>query len=107
MVQHNEDFFYHNKSNDGYRAVFYSPQRFYGRLREHLILSGISQYFECLKERNEERNGARIHKRQEGIFEVYFKVRGVRVPALDVGLPKQESESADTDEHNYYLQKRR
>jgi hypothetical protein len=29
----------------------------------------------------------------------------MRIPALDVGLPKQEGKSADTDEHNDYLKK--
>jgi len=37
--------------------------------------------------------------------EVYLKERGVRVPALDVGLPKHQGKSADADEHNDHLKK--
>ena len=96
---------YRNKTNDGYRAIFYSPQSFHGRLREYLILSGISQHLECLIERHEKRNGRDIRIRQKGIFEIDLKERGVRVPALDVRFPKQESKSADADEHNDYLKK--
>ena len=43
--------------------------------------------------------------RQKWIFEVNLKERGVRIPALDVRFPKQESKSADADEHNDYLKK--
>jgi hypothetical protein len=39
--------------------------------------------------------------------EVDLNERGVRVSALDVGFPKQESERTDADEHNDYLKKDR
>ena len=107
MVQHNEDFFYRDKTDNSYRAIFYSPQSFDGRLREYLILSGISQHLECLIERHEKWNGRYIRIRQKGIFEVNLKGRGVRIPALNVGFPKQKGESADADEHNDYLKKYR
>ena len=101
----NEDFSYRNKTDDGYRAIFYSPQSFHGRWREYLILSGISQHLECLIERHEKRNGRDIRIRQKRIFEVDLKERGVRVSAFDVRFPKQEGKSADADEHNDYLKK--
>ncbi len=104
MVQHDENFFYHNKTNNGYRTKFYSPQSFYGRWREYLILSGISHHLECLIECHEKWNRPDIHKRQKGIFEIDLKERGVRISALDARFPKQESKSANADEHNDYLQ---
>ena len=41
----------------------------------------------------------------ERVFEVNLKERGMRIPALDLRLPKHESKSADADEHNDYLKK--
>jgi hypothetical protein len=70
-------------------------------------LSGISQHPECLIARHEKRNGRYIRIRQKGIFEVNLKGRGVRIPALNVGFPKQKGKSADADEHNDYLKKYR
>jgi len=102
-----EDFSYRNKTDDSYRAIFYGPQSFHGRLRENLILSGISQHPECLIARHEKRNGRYIRIRQKGIFKVNLKGRGVRIPALNVGFPKQKGKSADADEHNDYLKKYR
>src|SRR6266404_215491 len=105
VAKHNEDYSYRNKTDNGYRAIFYSPQSFHGRLRECLILSYVPQHLECLIERHEKRNGPYIRIRQKGIFEVNLKERGMRIPALDVGFPKHNGKSADTDEHNDYLKK--
>jgi len=105
IAQQNEDFSYRDKTDNGYRAIFYSPQSFHGRVRENLVLSGISQHLECLIERHEKWNGRYVRIRQKGIFEVNLKERGMRIPALDVGFPKHNGKSADTDEHNDYLKK--
>jgi hypothetical protein len=58
-----------------------------------------------LVERYEKSNGADIHISQKGIFEIDLKERGVRISALEVRFPKQESKSANADEHNDYLKK--
>jgi hypothetical protein len=34
-------------------------------------------------------------------------LRGVHVPALDLGFPKQQDKNADTDQYNYYLKEDR
>jgi len=107
ITQHNENFSHRDKANNDYRAKFYSPQSFYGLLREYLILPGISQHLERLIERHEKRDGRYIRIRQKRIFEVNLKERGVRVPALDVRLPKHQGKSADADEHNDHLKKYR
>jgi hypothetical protein len=52
-------------------------------------------------ERHEKRNGRYIRIHQKGIFEVNLKERGVRIPAFDVGFPKQEGKSANANEKNY------
>jgi hypothetical protein len=41
----------------------------------------------------------------KGIFEIDLKERGVRVSAFDVRFPKQESQSANANEHDNYLKK--
>ena len=58
-----------------------------------------------MRKPNEKWNGCDIHIRQEWIFEINLKERGVRIPALNVRLPKQDEKSADPDEHDYYLKK--
>jgi hypothetical protein len=68
-------------------------------------LSYVLQHLECLIERYEKWNGRDIHIRQKGIFEIDLKERGVRISALDVRFPKQERKSANTDKHDYYLEK--
>jgi len=103
--QENEDFSYSDKTDNCYRAIFYGSQRIYCCLREYLILSDVSQNLECLIEGHEKRNRRNVRIRQERIIKVYLKKSGVRVPALDVRFPKQESKSADADEHNDYLKK--
>ena len=52
-------------------------------------------------------NGRDIRIRQKGIFEIDLKDCGVCVSALDVRFPKHECKSANADEHNDDLQKRR
>jgi hypothetical protein len=105
IAKHHEDHAYRNKTDNGYCAIFYSPQRIHGFLREYLILSYVAQDLECLIERHEKGNGRDIRIRQKGIFEVNLKKRGVGIPALDVGFPKHKGKSADADEHNDYLKK--
>jgi hypothetical protein len=105
VVQYDDNFFYCDKTDNGKRAVFYRPQSFYGCWREYLVLAGISQHFERLIKRHEKRNRPYVHKRQKGIFEIDLKVRGVCVSALKARFPKQESQSADADEHNDDLKK--
>jgi hypothetical protein len=70
-------------------------------------LSGKSQQLECLPKRQEDWNGRNIRMGQKGVFEIDLKEHGVRVPALDVGLQKQESKSADAGEHDYRLEEYR
>ena len=77
----------------------------YGHWREYLVLSGISQHLECLIERHEKWDGRDIRIRQEGVLEIDLKERGMRIPALDMGFPKHNGKSADTDEHNDDLKK--
>src|SRR5438876_1744821 len=78
VAKHNEDYSYRNKTDNGYRAIFYSPQSFHGSLRECLILSYVPQHLECLIERREKRNGPYIRIPQKGIFEVnLFQARPV------------------------------
>jgi hypothetical protein len=107
IAQHNENFSYCNKTNDGYRTIFYSPQGFNGRLREYLTLSGISQHLDCLIERDEKRGGRYIRIRKKWIFEVNLKERGMCIPALDLRFPKQKGKNADANEHDDYLKKYR
>jgi len=105
VAKRQENYADRNKTKDGYRTKFYSPQRCHGRLREHLILSGIPQHLERLVERHEKRDGRYIRIRQKRIFEVNLKECGVCIPALDVGFPKHKGKSADADEHDDYLKK--
>src|SRR4051812_2466898 len=76
-VQHDEHFTSRHKADDGDGAELYSPKCFHGRLREDLILSSVPQHLECLIQRREKRNGSDIRVRQEGIFEIDLKGRGV------------------------------
>ena len=47
------------------------------------------------------KNGTYIRIRQKWILEVDLKKRGVHVPPLEVGFPKQKGKNADTDQYNY------
>jgi hypothetical protein len=85
--------------------VFYGPQGLYGRGREDLVLSGISQHLDGLMERHEERDGRHIRIRKKGILEVNLEERGLRVPAFEVGFPKQKGQGAEADEHDDDLKK--
>jgi hypothetical protein len=76
-------------------------------LRKYFICSYVAQQLECLIERDEKGNRRRVGIRQEWIFEVNLKERGVRIPALKVRFPKQKGKRADTDEHDDYLKKYR
>ncbi len=55
-------------------------------------------------ERHEERDGAHVHVRQEGILDVDLEERGVGVPALDVGFSEQEDQGGEAEEHDDPLQ---
>src|SRR5207237_593909 len=99
------DYRYRNKTDNGYRTIFYGPQSFHGRPRECLILSDVSQHLERLIERHEKWDGRYIRIRQKWIFEIGLKERCVRVSAFEVRFPKHESESANANEHNDCLKK--
>ena len=66
-----------------------------------LFRPGVPQHFECVIETHKEWNGADIRIRQEGVFEINRKERGMCVSALEVRFPKQESQSADADEYKH------
>src|SRR5690348_17745225 len=93
MVQHDDHFFDHDKTNDGNRAKFYGPQSLYGGWRENLIFSRISQHLKRLIDPHKKRNRAGIHERYKRI-EVNLKKRRVRVHALNVGPPQQHRQRA-------------
>src|SRR5262245_51918448 len=95
---------YHNKTDNGQRAIFHCPQSLYCFRGENLVLSDISQQLERLVERHEKRNGRHERIRHKGI-EIHLKERGVLVDALDVRLPNHKSKSANADEHNDYPKK--
>src|SRR5262249_40100391 len=103
IVRQNEDFSYRDKTDNGYRAIFYGSQGVYCCLREYFILSDISQNLKCLIEAHEKRNRPNVRIGQERIIKVYLKKRRVCVPALDVRFPEQESKGGDADEHKDYL----
>ena len=48
-----------------------------------------------------------VYIRQEWILEVDLKKRGVHVPALDLGFPKQQGKNAYAEKCNYYLKEDR
>src|SRR5689334_14795346 len=83
-AQHDEDFSYHDKTNQGYRTIFYRPQSLHGCLRKYLILSGIPQQLERLIECHEKWNGSYICIRQERIVEVDLEGCGVCISTFDV-----------------------
>jgi hypothetical protein len=100
VAEQNEDFSNRDKTDNGYRAVFYGPQPLHGRVREQPVPSGKSQHSECSMERHEKRNGRDICIREKGIVKVDLEGGRVRVPPLDVRFPEQKGKGADADEHD-------
>src|SRR5262245_1995395 len=69
------------------RTRAYGPHSFDGRLGERLLPADVPQRLERIVERREKRNGRKIRIRQEWVFEIDLKRRGVRVSAFEVRLP--------------------
>ena len=63
-------------------------------LGKYFVSPGIPYYLECLVKSDKKWDEGQVYIRQEWILEVDLKKRGVHVPALEVGFPKQEGKNA-------------